>query len=460
MNYARKSLLDKQLPAYLGFFVLLVTLGLTLFLSGNAILFVTKAAAGSDPKNIQISNITDASFTISYTTDAPETGSISYGPDTSLAQVALDDRDQQASGAAEHQIHFITVKNLAPGTKYYYAIISGSQKAENNGVPFEITTAAWSQEQTSPSGQTMSGSVSLSDGSVPTEAMIYVNADGGQQLAAIINPDGTYQLPLDGLQSSTASTGASLSPDTVLQLQVVTPTQGSTAKVLLNAANQIPKIIIPQNYDFTLGPEPSTEPSQSASGSASFPVVTPQPVTSPQITTPTDAQAFKDQQPTFTGMALPNTEVDITIKSQQEIQAKLTSDNSGAWQFRPPVTLAPGNHTITISSINAAGIIQTISRSFTVYAQGSKFIEPSVSPVASPSAVPTPLVLPTAKPAPTATPTSAPTPTVNIQPTIPAPVQPTPTRTPLPKTGSSVVITGLISGLTILGIGALLFFAL
>src|SRR5262249_31736137 len=154
-------------------------------------------------------------------------------------------------------------------------------------------------------------------------------------------------------------------------------------------------------------------------------MVTPEPVSSPEISTPTESQAFKDQQPLFTGMALPNTEVDITIQSQQEIQAKLQSDNSGSWQFRPPVSLAPGNHTITISSVNAAVILQTLTSLFTVYAQGSKFVDPSFSPVAPPSATPTPQVLPTPNPEPTAIPT--PTPTPPIQPTVPAPQKPTPT---------------------------------
>src|SRR5579872_683481 len=203
MNYIRNSFLDKQLPAYTGFFVLLIALGLTLYLSGNTFLFVSKATVGADPKNIQLSNLTATSFTISYTTDEPTTGSISYGINTTLTEVALDDRDQQASGAADHQIHFITVKNLTPATKYYYAILSGSQKAENNGTPFEITTAAVSQIQSA--SPTLSGSVSLSDGSFPTEGIVYVTANNAAQLATLINSDGSYQLHLNDLQSNQAS---------------------------------------------------------------------------------------------------------------------------------------------------------------------------------------------------------------------------------------------------------------
>ncbi len=412
MNYARNRVLNKQLPAYLGFFVLLIALGVTLVLSGNTLIFVSKATVGSEPKNIQISNLSDTSFTISYITDATALGSIAYGSDPSIFTIALDDRDQQASGSANHQIHFITVKNLTPATKYYYVINSGSQKAENNGAPFEITTAGPSANR--PTNQpALLGTVALSDGSIPTEGIVYISADNSQQLATLINPDGSYQLSLNQLQSSTASTAASPTLDTVLQVQAVTAMQQSTAKVLLSQAGQVPKIILPQNYDFTLGPsQPSTSPSQSASG-AGFPVLaTPAPVSSPEITTPTDAEAFKDQQPLFQGRALANAEVDITIQSTQEISVKLHSDDSGSWQFRPPLALAPGNHTITIQSLNAAG-----------------------------TATPVPTTIPT----PTSTiPTSHPTPIIS--------------KAPIPKTGSSAVMTGMIAGISILSIGALLIF--
>jgi hypothetical protein len=459
MNNARSSFLDKKLPAFTGFFVLLIALGTTVFLSGNAVLFVTKATVGTDPKNIQLSNLAATSFTISYTTDAPATGSITYGTDTTLSEIALDDRDQQASGAAEHQIHFITVKNLTPGTKYYYAILSGSQKEENNGTPFTISTSAVSQTQSA--SQTLAGSVSLSDGSIPAESIVYVTANNAEQLATLVSADGSYQLPLSDLQSNQASQAGSLPPDTVLQLQAVTATQQSSAKVLLSQADLVPKIIIPQNYDFTLGTSQNPQLQQSVGSGSAFPVLsTPAPVSSPEITTPTDDQAFKDQQPLFTGRALNNTEVDITIHSTQEISTKVISDGSGIWQFRPPVTLAPGGHTITISSLDVSGIVQTVTRSFTVYASGSKFVEPSVSPISptvntNPTAIPTPTTAPTSTP--TMTPTEPATPT--IIPTAPVTQKTTaPTSVPVPKTGSSAAITGLFAGVSILSIGALLIF--
>jgi hypothetical protein len=461
MSYARNKLLNKQLPAYLGFVVMLVALGITIFLSGNTYIFVSKAAAGSDPKNIQISNISPTSFTVSYTTDETATGSISYGIDPTTPEVALDDRDQQASGSADYQIHYITVKNLTPATKYYFSITSGSQKVENSGNPFIIATLPTLQNP--PTGQpTLSGTVALSSGSVPPEGIVYVSATNTLQLATLINPDGSYQIPLNQMLDSNASSAASLTPTTVLTVEAVTDTQQSTAKVLVSQAGQVPKIILPQDYDFTLGPtQPTPVPSGATTGGG-FPALdTPSPVSSPEITTPTDQEAFSDQQPLFQGRAIANTEVDILIQSQQEISVKLQSDNTGSWEFRPPIKLAPGNHTITIKSVDTSGILQTIMRSFTVYASGSKFVEPSVSPIAT-TPSPTVQILPTGLPTPTTAPTSNPTPTPTqaVTPTQGPIVTPIPTRMPVPKTGSSAVVTGTIAGLSILSIGALLFFAL
>ncbi len=454
MSYAQNKLLDKQLPSYAGFFVLLVALGITLLLSGNTFMFISKATAGSEPKNIQISNISDTSFTISYTTDVPTVGTVSYGTSPSMPDIALDDRDKKTGSAAEHQVHFITVEHATPSTKYYYVIDSGSQKTTNNGSPFIVTTAKpLTNAATTPP---LAGTVALSNGTIPTEGIVYLTGGGLQQLATLINPDGSYQIPLAQLRNSNLSTAASLTSDTMLTLQAVTPTQQSVAKVLFDNTNPVPEIILPQNYDFTLGRTTKASGAAQVTSGIGFPVfTTPAPVSSPVIDTPRASQAFTDQQPTFQGRALPNTEVDIIIQSQQEISVKLHSNNSGNWQFRPPLKLAPGKHTITIKSINAAGILQTISRSFIVYASGSHFIAPSVSPIATiiPTAIPTTTPVPTAA----ATPTAIPKPTVTPTPTKTAI---TPTKTPLPKTGSSAAITGTITGISILGIGALLFFAL
>lgn len=436
----------------MGFFVLLLALGVTIILSKNSLTFVSKATTGSEPKNIQISNLTATSFTVSYTTDASALGTLSYGKDITTPSIALDDRDQQTNKPMEHQVHFITVTNLSPATKYYYVIDSGTQKVDNNGSPFEVTTAVSTNQI---KGQPpLAGSVSLSDGSTPTEGVVYISLDAFQQLATLINPDGSYSIPLTQLQSTSASSAAALAPETVIQLRAITATQQSVVKLLASQANQVPKIVLSQSYDFTLGLEPTISSAAQIASVSGFPVFTSTaPASSPEITTPKDTQTFKDQQPMFQGKALPNSKVDITIQSQQEISTTVQSDNSGSWQFRPSVSLAPGKHTITIKSVDASGIVQTISKSFTVFAEGSQFTEPSISPVETsptPTITPSPttVITPTATPKATPTTTPKPSPRVTI----------IPSREPLPKTGSTAVVTGMIATISVLGVSALLFF--
>lgn len=448
MSYKPSYLTTKRLPSYMGFLVLLVALGVTVLLSRNTLIFVSKATVGSQPKNIQISNVAADHFTISYTTDALATGTVGYGSDANTTGIALDDRDKEASAPAEHQVHFITIDKLTPATTYYYIIQSGDQRADANGQPFQVQTApASTAASTTPS--TLSGTVAMDDNSVPTEGLVYVTSDGVQQLAALIKQDGSYQIPLTDIRNSAFSDNANLQPSTVLQLQAMTSTEQSTAKVLNSQADQVPKIVLSQNYDFTLSPDPISSNSAQIASNSSLPVFnTPAPVSAPEITSPTDAQTYKDQKPTFTGRALPNADIDITIQSQQEITAKLQSDNTGSWQFKAPVALDPGKHTVTIKSLDASGILQTVSRSFTVYAAGSQFIEPSVSPIQVASASPTLEPSPTASPSPTleATPTVA-----SASPTLP------PASGPMAPTGSSAIVNGLIAAVTAIGIGALLF---
>lgn len=462
MNYGKRTIWEKRLPGFLGVFVLLFTLATTIWLSSNTVLFVTKATVGSVPKEIQITNITASSVTIAYLTDENATGAISYGPTDLMGEIALDENDEATGKPNEVRTHFITLKDLQPNTKYYFEIASGTQVATNNGSPYEVTTAA---EGGAPvdANPTISGSVALDDGTIPAEAIAYIETADSQKLATRVKPDGTYSIPLAELRSKDLSTVVTLTPQTQLGLLIVSPTQQSKAKLLVNKDGQVPKIVLGKDYDFALSPDPAAAPLASdsakpASGSATFPLFDEiVPVTSPEITTPKEDQQFKDTQPLFKGKALPNTEIQLEIHSPKDISATLQSDADGNWEFRPPVDLDPGAHTISISSVDAAGVLQKISASFTVNAQGSQFIEPSVSPI---QATPTkePPVTPTPAELPSLTPTETPIPTPsNLTPTVDPRTLTPAANGHVGPVGNSTLVNGIIGAVTAIGIGALLF---
>ena len=470
MTNLKNTIWNKRVPQYLGAFVLFFSFLSIFWLSQNAILLGTKAAAGKEPKNVQISNITDTSFTISYLTDDRVLGTISFGPTSSLGSIALDDQDQVAGKPFPHRVHHITLSKLNPSTRYYFSINSDDQTYANNDVPYEIMTALTSTE--TPSSQPpLAGKLILDSGSPPSEALVYISSDTTQLLSAIVKPDGTYLLPLNALRKKDFSGNATLSPTDKLILLASIPEAQSQATILASQSNAVPLITLSKNYDFSLSNLPlSNDLSASSSGQISsnqenLPLEPDKTtVSSPTIITPETEEKFQDSQPLFKGKALPDTSVEIVIESEQVIATAVLADQYGNWSFRPLTPLAPGNHKITITSPDISGILQTISQSFTVHAQGTRFTEPSVSPIADPtptaSASPTPLTQVNPSPSPTTTPPPTPTEIIPITPTPPVIVTagPTPTPAPLAPSGNSSAVMAIIIASLSMGLGGILFF--
>jgi hypothetical protein len=474
MIYRQNTIWNRPIPRVFGIFILLSSLLTIFWLSRNVVLFGAKAALGNTPKNIQISNITNKSLTVSYVTDEAVNGTLNYGPSTDLGAVAFDTRDTDSP--TPRKTHYVTIDNLTPDTKYFFSIASGDSVFQNDTVPYEATTAKTvPDEQSVPSEIAISGNVTLDGNIAPEEAIAYLKTADSQIISSLLKPNGNYELKIGTLWKADLSEQILLNPKSKLSLRIIDPTLESTISFLANEANPVPPIILSKDYDFILGELSSI----SSSGSAKitgFPIIPGSEVasTDPVILTPKTNEKFTDQQPLFQGKAPPGSDIEILIESSHEITTSVQADENGTWQFRPDTKLEPGEHKITIKALDTNGILKTLTRSFTVNAQGSQFTEPSVEPTPTTLLTPTPTptrTLPTATPLPTAT--AAPTLTPTLAPTaiviVPTGVQvtapdtsPTPniTTPPIPDSGSTALIFG-ITGISILvGIGSLLFFLL
>jgi hypothetical protein len=474
----RQSIWNKQIPTFAGLVMLIITVLATSFLVRTGVLFPIRASISEQPQEVRISNITDTSFTVSYVTNDATTGSVTYGTTDSFGSVATDIRDTAIP--KDHTIHYITVKNLQPTTRYQFAIISGVTTANDKGKPYTVTTGT--KISTTPKQNTLGGKIVLPDGATPLETIIYLESDTTQAISSLALPDGSYTLDIGGLRTKMLDAYAPLSADAKFTLTAFGDKQQATATIAAQT-KQLPTITLSQKYDFSQADETTSASSSeepSASQSADFPAFTGnKPVnTNPQILSPKKDEALTDQQPEFAGTAPPNKTVDILIESDAPIKASVRTNTDGSWSFRPKKPLTPGKHTITITTRDEAGILRTIVQSFIVNAQGSQFVEPSVSPSVSPSpsttqtptATPTailtiapsisinptasPTAIPTVVLSPTLSPTLIPTVFVSQQPTIP--LKPPPNT---PTGSADLFVFGGLASIAIIA-GAMLFFVL
>lgn len=441
-----KNIFNKRIPTLFGILAIAIGIGVTSFLTSEQVFFTGQAGQSNEPKNVQISNVSDTSFTVSYTTEDAVFGSLNFGTNTSLGNAALDERDKTPQ---EHNVHVITVKSLTPKTSYLFSIISGQETFLNNGAMYSARTGPAIDFISEQKGN-IKGKVVSPDGVSPKEALVYLSIPGAQVLSTLTKADGSYNFSLSLLRTTDLSSFHAVPSDTSVKLLVFGNSLNSQASLSSDEMSNIPTITLSQNYDFTLSKSPVSGSIPEATPSAElFPTSTPSGATAsaPKILTPKKDQEFSDDQPLFKGTAQPNQEVEITIHSEGEISAKVIADGNGSWSYRPQSSLAPGTHTITIKTKDAFGIVKTITQQFTVFAAGS-----AVSESATPSAT----LAPTATPSPTPTLTITPTTTVTPFLTPTETAMPTPTAI-LPPVGNSTGAAVGIATVALMIAGSLLF---
>ncbi|MCD6290451.1 MAG: fibronectin type III domain-containing protein, partial [Anaerolineae bacterium] len=89
--------------------------------------------ASGDDTAVQVSNLRDVSFSLSWTTDAPVTSAVHYGITPELGQIAV-------TSAQPSRIHHVTLADLTPETTYYFAVVSGGVVDDNGGQLYQVTT--------------------------------------------------------------------------------------------------------------------------------------------------------------------------------------------------------------------------------------------------------------------------------------------------------------------------------
>lgn len=428
----KKGLFNRRIPTLFALLVLIAVIGVSTILIQRGIFYIGKAAPDSQPQNFSITNITDTSFTAVFTTNGQVEAVLSINDAKTASTIILDDRDKKTGTQSKYYSHHISVPNLTPNTTYTFKLIVGSK---------EYTNSSYSAK----TGQTIStpppaqnplfGKVLLPDGSNGADTILIAKSDTTNVVSAVTDSKGEFILPTNSIRNLTFDNYITLSNDTIFTITFFRQTMKASATASFLAAQNLPPVTLLQQYVFN--PPTETPSTQSSQLSVTQQLTQGQAV---QIIRPKQNESFIDQRPNFTGTSYPNSSLTLTIPGTAQQQLLVGAD--GSWSFQPTLGFPQGKHTVTISTNDSENPKVTLTRTFSIFPQGSQVVEsatPSASPTTKPTATPTPTATPKPSPTPTATPTKATAsvtpsqnPTPSQAPITPTVTQPTATPTSLP----------------------------
>lgn len=380
---------EKSIPSLLGVILLIICLAAGVYLSTRKTYFSPQASGNCQPDNLQITNITQRSVSISFITVSSCQSSLSLNNLTFSNLIS----------STASQVHYFEASNLESQKNYTFSLVIAGKTYTSAQYTF---TTATTPATPIPNSNLAWGKVFTSTHQLADNIIVYLNIPGASPLSSYTTTEGNWNVSLANSfnDSKTDWFTAPVSP--VPEDIVVIAADGSTTQIshTTDKNNPVPDIIIGQNsLDSGSVPTPPLGALPTSGQINNFATI------NLTLTNPREGDTLNTPKPQFFGSVTPNSVVNIEVHSDTVVSGQSTSDQTGQWLWTPPQNLAPGQHTITVKSYNqTTGIWDTISHHFTVLAatSGPAFTA-SQSATISPSLIP-----PT--PSPTTVPTNTPQP--------------------------------------------------
>jgi len=413
---------ERSIPTILGLVLLFAGLVSGIIMTSGRTNFFNRASGDCTPQNVQVSNLSHYSFTVSYTS----TGEC-------LADVSVDNKTvSDVRKSQSSKTHYFEISNLKENTEYIFYIISNGKEYKND--KYKVQTAAKPISPV-PSSKLAWGRVFYPDNKPATGSIVYLTIPNGYQLAAIVTSNGYWYISL-ATSFNIAQTDWFKPLDNISEDFVIFSPDGITTQITGNTSfnNPVPDIIIGKN-SFGSG---NIQPNIGGNFGDNSGLGSQTTAKSLTIDNPKPSETITTKRPDIFGKALSGTALSINIG---DIKGNSNADTGGIWHWSPSQDLPIGQNTVTVKSST-----ETVSQIFSVALSTDTGLAFTASASATPatSTTPTPNQ-PTGVPTSTiTTPTSNP-PTGGPTPTTTQTLSPTPTsaaRSAKPSTGSGVPVTG------------------
>ena len=389
-------------------------------------------------KRVEVVNLSPGQVSIFWQTDKAESGWVAYGErERGENKIVLDEKDLSNLGQkkGKYIIHLATLKELAPGRKYFFKIISDNDQiiVQPDGKSFSFVTPQSSLTGLQNIGPAF-GKV-LQTNSVDPLINSYILlsvADGYPLLTQIKSEgDGSWLIPLSQIYSKDSQRILTIADRDKIIIEIITSEgEMSTITTVKSKVSPLPQtIVFAKDKNFSFIEEDNvlsaTTDSTDSTNSTNNQI---------DIIFPKEGVLIPGKNPLIKGVGLPKTKMEITVNSKKTYSAVTVSDSKGSWSYLLPEDLELGPHTITVTTKDRDGNLITIKRNFTIIAlQGNEA-----------------RVLGTASGEPTIVFTATPQPTYAVS--TPIPATPAAVTTTPPVSGGNFIGT-IFSGLSLIIIG-------
>lgn len=166
-------------------------IALTAWLVQQRQTYRSRADISLEPVDVQVTNVSESSITVSWLTPAKETtGAVAYGTDPAkLEDVAYDVRGPSKSSKR----HYVVLEKLKPATTYYFEIISGGEKFK----PTQSNTTTFSALATPPSpSDPLFGKTGIPESIV----YLYLHNDAAPIASSLSTENSTWTIDVSALR--------------------------------------------------------------------------------------------------------------------------------------------------------------------------------------------------------------------------------------------------------------------
>lgn len=236
-----------KIPTLLGLALLItaITLGVMLYLNQDN--QKQQTIPLYNPQKIQVVNISDTQLSIVWQTSNQVPGQIIYGQSYNLNNLQNDNRDK--TEVKQHLVHFVTLKNLKPDTKYYYQIKSGPFTYPDKYLDFK--TAKKLNETKDPSlNKPIQGTILNTNLNPVDEALVFLKIEDAQDIATFTSTAGNFIIPLTDLRTTSLETLYKITDKQSAQLLITRAEISSLVDITLPLQTTVlPPLTLGQNIN-------------------------------------------------------------------------------------------------------------------------------------------------------------------------------------------------------------------